>query len=259
MKGCSITKAICTSICVSLFTLGIASAQEGALDEMQALLDGGFYASAAQVVGPELVRALPDEADAHFLYARALYLMGDVDAAQASLTRATELAGDEAKPSYMHLQGLLSAAAGDLAGATEELRDAFRRSRRYEIAMDWGRVAWQRGDVDTALEAFDAAAETEEGRKSPWPPLNRGRLLLYEGRTEEAVTAFERAITVFEENDTGEGLPSPAYVEAFYRLGEAFERLGDEARAETNYLAARSVDPGYTPATEALMRLGASE
>ncbi len=52
---------------------------------MRALLQEGLYALAAQVEGPELVRALPESAEAHYLYAKALYLTGDLATAEAQL------------------------------------------------------------------------------------------------------------------------------------------------------------------------------
>ena len=84
-------------------------------------------------------------------------------------------------------------------------------------------------------------------------------MLLLLDRLPDAIAAFERAIDVFEATDRGDARPgSPAYVEAYYRLGEAYERLGDLGRAEVNYRAARSADPNYAPAVTALDRLSRS-
>lgn len=225
---------------------------------MEALLAQGYYNSAARLNGPELVARYPESARAHFLYARALYLTGDMERADAALQRVIALDGDS-DPAVVNLQGLLRAAAGDPAGALRALQNAFLRSRDYRFAMDWGRVAWQAGRFEEAVTAFDAAAGTSAGRKELWPLVDKGRLLTYAGRLDEAIAAFNAAIDVFEATDPGEARPgSPAYVEAYYRLGEVYERLGQVERAEVNYRAARTADPNYAPAVQALDRLSRS-
>lgn len=234
---------------------GAALAQEAELRQMRDLLARGYYNSAARLDGPNVVAAYPDDAEARFLYARALYLSGDADGARDELQRARQLREHE-PVEYLHLDGLLRAAEGDRAGALAALREAFQDSGAYEHAMDWARIAWQLGELDTALEAYALAAQTQRGRREPWPHLDRGRILAFRGDAQEAIEALERAIEVFEEEDAGASrLPSPAYVEAFYRLGRVYERLGDLERADLNYRAARSIDANYTPAAAALEAL----
>jgi tetratricopeptide (TPR) repeat protein len=241
-----------------LLAAGSAWAQTQ-LEQMRDLLQRGYYNSAARVIGPALVQSQPDNAEAHFLYSRSLYLTGSLDAARSQLDRALELLGNARDPAYDHLDGLLRAAAGDLAGGARLLRNAFLRSREYEHAMDWGRVTWRAYRLEEALEAYEAATQTERGSRLPWPHLNRGRLLTFLGRTEEAITAYRTSIEVFEEYDTGEARPSPAYVEAFFRLGEIYESLAADSGssrhlqlAADHYRAALTGDPNYAPAIEAL-------
>lgn len=245
-------------VCVALLIPQVAAAQQEAFAQMRELLAQGYYNSAARLNGPELVARYPDDAEAHFLYARALYLTGETTGAQAALERALALA-TEPDPAYVHLQGLLRSVQGDVEGALRALQNAFLRTRDYTFAMDWGRVAWQFARYEEALEAFTAAADTERGSRELWPHLDRGRVLLLLDRLPDAISAFERAIDVFEATDRGDARPgSPAYVEAYYRLGEAYERQGDLGRAEVNYRAARSADPNYAPAVTALDRLSRS-
>lgn len=243
---------------IVLICSSVASSQQDAFAQMRDLLAQGYYNSAARLNGPELVARFPEEADAHFLYASALYLTGDTSGAQASLERALALA-TEPDPAYVHLQGLLRAVQGDVEGALRALQNAFLRTRDYAYAMDWGRVAWQFARYEEALDAFTAAADTQRGARELWPHLDRGRVLLLLDRLPDAIAAFERAIDVFEATDRGDARPgSPAYVEAYYRLGEVYEQLGDLGRAEVNYRAARSADPNYAPAVTALDRLSRS-
>jgi len=237
---------------------GPALAQREAFAQMADLLDKGYYNSAARLNGPELVANFPDDPEAHFLYARSLYFTSDHSGAQRELSKAIDLAGTEG-PAFAHLGALLQAANGDPAGALRALQNTFLRTREYEYAMDWGRVAWQAAEYEEAIEAFRAATETEEGARELWPHLDMGRVLMLEGRLDEAIAAFNDAIDVFERIDRGEAGPgSPAYVEAYYRLGEAHEALGEFDQAETNYRAARTADPNYAPAVAALDRLSRS-
>lgn len=235
---------------------GQALAREDAVRQMRDLLSRGFYNSAAQLNGPSLVQRFPDDPEAHFLYASALYYVGNPSAAQARLDEATRLTRGSVPAEFVHLDGLLRASRGDALGAVRALQNAFLREPLYAYAMDWARVAWQAGMYDDALDGFAAAARTERGEREPWPHVGRGRILLALERTEEAISAFDTAIDVFEAHDTGAArVPSPAYVEAWYRLGEAYESIGRLADAEVSYKAARSADPNYGPAVQALDRL----
>ncbi len=242
-----------------LLLLAPLARAQAAFEQMRGLLDRGYYNSAAQLNGPDLVARYPEEAEAHYLFARALYLTGSLDAAAGQLEKATQLAGSSVNASYVHLGGLLKAASGDPQGALRGLQNAFLRTQDYDYAMDWGRVAWQAGAYQEALQAFQAAAATETGHNEMWPHLDRGRLYMFLGAYQDAITELNAAIDVFEATDPGGGRPgSPAYVEAFYRLGEAYEQLGDLDQAETNYRSARTADPNYAPAIAALDRLSRS-
>lgn len=233
----------------------VAQSEEEAVRQMRDLLARGYYNSAAQLEGPNLVQRFPDNAEARYLYARALYMGGGVSAARLELQRAYERS-DDPPADFQHLEGLLLAAEGEQDAALAALEAAFGESGAYAHAMDWGRAAWQAGRHDLALEAYRRAAETERGARESWPHLDRGRILAFRGDDQGAIAAFERAIEVYEEQGAADaGLPSPAYVEAFYRLGQVYERMGDFERADVNYQAARSVDPNYAPAVTALEEL----
>jgi len=236
----------------------MAFAQD-AFSQMQDLLDRGYYNSAAQLGGPELIKTYPDRSDAHYLYAEALYLTGNLSAARTQLDAAEKLTGDKPDPRLQHLDGLLTAAGGDPGSALASLQAAFSQTHGYTYAMDWGRAAWQAGAFDQALSAFQAAADTDQGKSTMWPLLDQGRILIYLGRYQDAIQKLNGAIDVFEATDPGGARPgSPAYVEAFYRLGQVYEKLGNVNQAETNYRSARTADPNYAPAIDALDRLSRS-
>ena len=229
-------------------------AQTDSVAALRELLSGGYYALAAQVEGPRVVKAQPGDAEARLLYARALYLVGNLEAAGVQLTRAEALpASPELARSVTHLSALVRAAQGDTVAAERLLARTFRAAPDYQLAMDWGRVAWQGGDLGTALRAYRAAAATPEGQLKPWPSLNLARLQLQAGRFGDAIISLETTLTLLEEDPSPR--PSPAYAEAFYRLGQAYEAQGEVQEARSNYQAARSVDPEYAPAEAALEKL----
>lgn len=237
---------------------GVHAQTEAPLVQMQELIDNGLFTTAAQEEGPRLLELLPEHPHAYYLYSYALYRTGSTQRAREVLEQAMVLQGTPASATHEWLLGLLLAAGGDLAGSEQLLARVYADSELYQVAMDWGRVAWQRGSYATAFEAFAAAGNTEEGKRELWPFLNQGRLLMQQERFEEAIEAFDRAITVYETTDTAlEELPSPAYVEAYFRLGEVYERLGDIDNAVIFYEGARKADPLYMPATAALDRLRA--
>src|SRR6056297_1864949 len=218
-----------------------------------AILALAALALAGQAAGqPDPASAMRDLLARGYHNARAAWLTDDLRTAREELDTALALVGSP-PADYVHLNGLLRAAEGDTEGALRSLENAFLRSRDYQHGMDFGMIAWRDGRLETALAAYAAAAETTRGQREPWPHLNRGRILARIGRTDAAVEAFETAIEVFEQADPG-GVrpPSAAYVEAFYRLGRLREAAGELARAEQDYKAARSIDPNYTPAIQAL-------
>ncbi|MDR9392509.1 MAG: tetratricopeptide repeat protein, partial [Trueperaceae bacterium] len=235
---------------------GAAGAQDDPTATLRDLLARGFYNAAAQLEGPRVVEAAPDDPAAHLLYARAARLTGDVATARAAFDEAVALraaAGVAEDAALLHERGLLLAAEGDADAALAALEAAFAQSDAYGHAMDLARVAWRAGRSDAAREAYARAAETERGAREPWPHLNRGRILAREGATDAALEAFAVAVARAEaEGRTSLGAPSPALVEAHYRIGTLLQARGEVGRAEAAYRTARSLDPNYPPAVQAL-------
>lgn len=241
------------ALLVVLASIGIA--EDADITRFRELVRGGYYHSAAQLNGAELVRTHPDNPEAYYLFAQVLFLTGDIEQAEVQLEQAFALQ-QEAPAAYLALRGEIYAQQGRLAEALSELREAYTGEPSYEIAMALGTVAWQLAEFDVALEAFAAASATPRGQQELWPYLAAGRVHLAQGEYQTALALFTNAIEVFEKYDTGSsGLPSPGYVEAFYRLGQTYERLGDYAQAEVQYRAARSSDPNYAPAIDGIDRL----
>lgn len=240
---------------VGMLFASVGFAETADILQFRELLAGGYYHSAAHLNGPDLVRAHPENPEVYYLYGRALFLSGDFPEAHVQLETAVAMA-DEPPAEYYLLQAEILGAEGRLTESLSAAREAFHVNTTYNVAMTLGTIAWQLAEFDIALEAFEAASNTPDGRRELWPHLAAGRVQLARGEYDLALAAFTRAIDVFEESDTGSsGLPSPGYVEAFYRLGQTYERLGDFAQAELHYRAARSSDPNYAPAIDGLDRL----
>jgi tetratricopeptide (TPR) repeat protein len=251
--------AVATLPLVLALLLALAGAPAGAQDALQAMRDliqRGYWHSAAQLNGPNLIAQYPDDSEAHLLYATALYLTGDVAGAAERLAVATALVRrrrarqpraprgpDPRRPGGSRRRG---------PAAPERLPP--QPVVRLRHGLGAGRVAG--GDDDEAIAAFEAAAATPEGSREAWPHLSRGRVLAALGRWSEAIAAYRTALDVYEAHDPGgPRLPGPVYVEAWFRLGEAHEALGQLREAEAAYRAARSVDPNHAPAVQAVDRL----
>ena len=69
--------AVMVALAALLALSPAALAQRDVFDQMRMLLETGYYNSAARLNGPDLVARYPEEPEAYFLYARALYLTGD--------------------------------------------------------------------------------------------------------------------------------------------------------------------------------------
>jgi tetratricopeptide (TPR) repeat protein len=244
---------------VALLWAAFATAQsnrEGVLRELEELIARGSWQSAALVAGPAAVAAFPGDTEAHFLYAVALFHSGSSTEAMSELSQATSAFSDGVPAHHLHLRGLISAQMGAFREGSQLLQAAFVLNPAYDWAMDWGRVAWQAGLVGEAEQAFIAAAQTERGAREAWPHLARGRLLVAQGRYEDAIRAFLTSLHRSETGGLGEpGMPGPAYVEAWFRLGLVYEELGLLEEAENAYRTARSIDPNHGPSVLAVDRL----
>ena len=245
---------LCLCLTIGLTGVGRAQPEADSVASLRELIAGGYYALAAQVDGPQVIRAHPQSGEAHLLYAQALYFVGDLEAAGAQLNRAKGLASaPDTQRGVTHLEALVQAAQGNPESAVGMLAQLFEASGDYNVAMDWGQVAWQSGNLEAALGAYRAASSTASGKTEPWPSLNTARLLILQENYPEAISTLETTLTILEADPSPR--PSPAYAEAFYRLGEAHEALGETDEAISNYQAAQSVAPDYLPAREALNRL----
>jgi tetratricopeptide (TPR) repeat protein len=225
---------------------------------MRQLLAEGRYALATQVEGPSLISQFSDNADAYYLYATALYLVGDSSAARDILAEALALS-PVIPVDYLRLQGILAAEAGDQTTALDALQVVFEQAPTYTHASDLARVAWQAGAYEAALNAFVRAQELANSTEQRvWAMLHSARLQRVIGQPEEAILVLEALLDILDAEPSTSGLPPPAYAQAFLQLGEIYEAQGDRDKALANYQAASLADPNAAVAREAIERLEAS-
>jgi tetratricopeptide (TPR) repeat protein len=214
--------------------------------------DPGFYKLAEQCA-TSIERTEPGSADAMLLHGHLLQnlhrfkeaeplarelaarrglpfdfgLLGDVLMEQGQLggaidayQRMVDLRPDpHAYARIAHLRWL----TGDLAGALEVMRPAARASSPRDAesgAWFWSRLAlyeWQAGEWTKAWRASDAALELQ--KDCPMALLVKGRMLLSEGKSAEAVVPLRRAADVN---------PLPEYR---WVLAEAFREAESETEA----------------------------
>ncbi len=94
--------------------------------------------------------------------------------------------------------------------------------------------------LEKGLETFDALREAET-EMSPWALGVVGRLLLEEGRTDDAIAVFQRNVEAF-----------PDRPDLYNSLGEAYAANGDWKRAVECYRTVLASDPGDVTALEIL-------
>jgi tetratricopeptide (TPR) repeat protein len=242
-----------TKFSLTLLLFASLSFAQTSLETIREAIEDGLYPTVVQFLAPQFIQTEPDNPQGHFLFAEALYYTGDIGQARLEFDKA-QLLNLPLSPEVKHLNGLLQAAEGKMTASLENLRAAFEESQDYDIAMDWGRIAWEHGNMDEALEAFEKAAQTPLGQTQIWPRLNQGRILhLVLKDYKAAIKAYNQAIDIV--FDTSNEVNPPGYVEAFFRLGQVYEALGDIDQAISQYQAASLSDPNYLPALTALERL----
>lgn len=128
----------------------------------------GRYARAVEEFAAGLA-VDPDNAAARVSYARALFLTGQCDAAEAALATAMATAPDAALAPFLH--GVLLQGRGDLAGAAIAYRDSLARDPRHPGAL------FYLANLDFAAERYALAAVGYEATLLAAPDTAPARVL----------------------------------------------------------------------------------
>lgn len=176
----------------------------------ESLLSAG-QASEAETAFATAAGEMPESAAAHFGLGRALEANGDSERALRSLLRASEFAPDSGPVRYA------------LAMAYRTMERVADAERHLALA--------QSGSADPP-SVRDSLLDRIHGlRQDKRWHLQQGLDLDAEGRHEDAISAYQRAVSL-----------DPSYLQAHVNLVAAFGRLGRYADAENHYRHAMSLD-----------------
>jgi uncharacterized protein (TIGR02466 family) len=140
--------------------------------------------------------------------------------------------GDGAAPDPRLVEARRLHQAGDGPGAERAYRRLLDGQPGNPVALhDLGVLLAQRGRMDDALAALEAAAGLAPGRPDWQSDL--GNALLALDRVEEAVAAYRRAIAV-----------APGFAQGHYNLANALRAAGRPAEAIAAYRRAAEISPG---------------
>ncbi len=204
------------------------------------LIQRGEYALAVVTLKKQLKE---DPLETRALLAEVYLYEGDVNAALRYLESARQLGLPERR--YYALKGRIALLQGEWDAAWAALRSAVALSGNGADALYWGTVGLAQGNLERARLGYEKAAR--DGLGLPASFL-QGLAVLSE-RPQRALALLRTAQSEIAAED-------PLKPQVIYWQARALERLGNakEARSTLRFLL-RSY-PGYTPAREALNRLG---
>jgi|GEM_PF-196382 len=240
--------------------LGIHYAQSGATDKAAASFR-------------ELLAKHPHHIDTYLAWAATYSSLGELDAAITPLRQAREKNPKDGRISF----GLGHCL--EQQGKMEEAQKFYREGLDCPVALPQIRqrlaaIALERQDYSTVIEHCQALQH--EHPEDVWAYMVLGQLYLITKQFEQAISSFERALTIEPDNfemydDQVETLAHDGQITAaidrlqeivekqgefpdsFVRLGDLYSQIGDDNTAVQNYQRALQLHPGYL---EAAVKLG---
>jgi len=174
----------------------------------------------------------------------ALYTSGLADEAAQRLCQAADLEPVNTAP-YLFLGKMQEAASGPLPCAEQKLARFAQDQPENAFANYYYALAlWKRNRGSENTDSLRHAEALLEKASTIDPKLDSayvqlGNLNFARGAFPEAVAAYQKAIVT-----------NPASSEAHYRLGLAFKRIGEEAKAQTAFEQYKQLDKTETAAIE---------
>ena len=186
---------------------------DGSLQQALALLNSGHYAESFALASACL-RQNPGSAAALKIAGMDQFMLGHPREALAAMTRASQLAPGD--PDAFYYLGRLYFTADNAVAALA----AFERAvvldpssvRAHNGLGQTYEALGRRADAEKAYR--DAVAlETGQPKPSEWPAYNLGALYLEDGRTDEAIACFRKALQI-----------NPTFPEARVKLATALSK-----------------------------------
>ena len=211
----------------------------------RAFFDAGNYEQAAIGLS-RVAELLPNDADAHNELAVAYDNLGRRDLALPHLQRVLELDPDRLDPLVMLASIYLDQQS---PGDAVPLLNRALRLAPDDPDAPWlmGRAQVLRGDLQSAIETFEAARDAASGRAIPaWAHNEWGNALAQTGRMYGALDHFESALAL-----------DPDNAQTLFYLGLVHEGLGSASSAVSYYCRSMKAQPN-PPAEARLRALGAA-
>lgn len=278
---------------IATAALGFAAIPAEKTDSVRALLNARKFPD-AEAAANALVKAHPQEAEAHALLGQVRTAQGEGEAGAKSLEKACELAPKNGE--YQRLLGDAYGTAAQKAGLLSKMSLGKKSFAAYEKAVEleptnvaarqslmlvyYQAPSMMGGGIDKAyaqaaeIKKLDATrgrvayatlytsekkyaeafAELEDVIKAS--PGNYPALFQFGRLTALSGERVDRGVAALQQCLTLPPPPnSPGHDAAHWRLGMLWEKKGDKKAARAEYEAALKVTPGYSQAVEALKKL----
>ncbi|HEX7000595.1 MAG TPA: tetratricopeptide repeat protein [Trueperaceae bacterium] len=223
-------------------TKGIVLYQLGDLQQARATLE-----QAASLASTSQELQNPEKSTVQVNLGRVYRDLDELELAQQAFRRAVVL--DPASATAHNNLGDVSYRLGDCSTAQYELAQAVNLDpSSLSAAANLGIVLFECGDVQASLPRLEQAVQMDGAVFLPPLFTYLARAYLETGQVDEAIRRAQH----------GALLAEPPSAEAFYWLGQAYQRRGgqgDAQRARDAYERALEIDQSYAAATEALRTL----
>ncbi len=181
----------------------------------------------------EVLQQSPTNIKATFNFGALMQNIGNQDAALGLYDKVLGI--DPSHVGALNNKSNILKTQGDLHAAITCLQKAFVTSPTPDIAYNYGNLLHQAGRYDEALSAYDAAITAKADHAHAHN--NRGVLLLSKQNYREAGAAFERAIRA-----------QPGYADAYNNLGNCLRKLRRDQEALACYQEAIKYRQDYPEA-----------